>query len=83
MPTVFKFAVVDVGSEKGIEGEPLRMSFTRVDRANWNQSSLLMWGPMYLPENCSQKENICTLDSTKVALSYHTKKKEKKRRELD
>ena len=32
---------------------------------------------MYLPKNCSQKENICTLDSTQVALSYNKKKKKK------
>ena len=38
VPTVFKFTVVDVGSEKGIEGEPLRMSFTRVAIAIWNQA---------------------------------------------
>ena len=83
MPTIFKFAVVDVGFEKGIEGEPLRMSFTLVAIANWNQSSLLMWGPMYLPKNCSQKKNICTLDSTQVALSYHKKKKKKEKKKRD
>ena len=82
MSTVFKFAVVDVGYEKGIEGEPLIMTFTRVAIANWNQFSLLMWGPMYLPKNCSQRETICTLDSTQVALSYNKKKKKKKKREI-
>ena len=43
-----------------MEGESLSVSFTRVVIANWNQSSLLMWGTLiYLPKNCSQKENIC------------------------
>ena len=58
-----------------MEGEPLSVSFTRMVIANWNQSSLLMWGTLVSSKKLQPKGKYV---HTQVTLSYHQKKKMEK-----